>query len=195
MRKVVAKTADDDLEEGRRARHVPKAMLSERIGRDVDCVRDGHRAEHLTSPRRRHHAGREVHHGPEVVPRAFLRGSKVQTHAHLETVGKPTPRLVVQVGLSRDRRRDRGMGRWKGRSDTVPSGREHVPARGLDRGAQELVVSRQGDLHRRRVLGPQPRRALHVGEQEAHLARGLLDHRASLARSGRLPGFGLPDKP
>ena len=102
----------------------------------------------------------------------------------------------MQVGLSRDRRRDRGVGRWKGRSDTVPSGREHIPARGLDRGAQELVVSRKGDLHARRVLGPQARRALHVGEQEAHLARGLLDHRASLARGlAGFPGFGFPDEP
>jgi hypothetical protein len=54
------------------------------------------------------------------------------------------------------------------RVQSVTRGFDHVPVALLDRIAQDLVVSSQHVAHRLRVVLPQARRALEIGEQERH---------------------------
>ena len=168
--KSLRKAGHDHLEEGRRsgARHEGDAAPS-RIGRRRRRLPRPRRAEHLTSPRRRHHAGREVHHGPEVV---LARSWAVPRWRPMRTsrpCRKPTPRLAGKGRLRCNRGARPPMGRWKGRSELSPSGREHIAARGVDRRHGELVVAGEGELHRRRCARPTAAsKPSHVGEQEAH---------------------------
>ena len=58
-------------------------------------------------------------------------------------------------------RRERG-------AEAVARDREHVSVARVDRRAEEVVVTAECGLHRRRVLGPHSGRTLDVGEEERH---------------------------
>ena len=77
---------------------------------------------------------------------------------------------------------DGGHGVGEGGERAVAGRLEHVPAVRFDGLADDRVVAFQFDAHRVGLLLPQARRALDVGEQERHDARGSLRHGAIISR-------------
>ena len=134
-----------------------RAALDDRVG-----------AQDLAAPRGRHDARGQVHLGPEVVARALLRGATMQAHAHAQAARETRPRFRVQRNLRVDRGGNRILDARERGAEAVARDREHVSVARVDRRAEQVVVTAECGLHRRRVLGPHSGRTLDVGEEERH---------------------------
>ena len=108
----------------------------------------------------------------------------VDAHSDAQTTGHG-PRLGVQRALGGERGVERVP---RGGEDGVEpvAGRLHdSPVVLLDRVAQDRVVAFQRRAHRVRMLLPQPRGALEIGEEERHRSRRQLLHLTPSALPGR----------
>jgi hypothetical protein len=110
---------------------------------------------------------RPIHRRPEVVAVACLSDPRVQPHPDLERLGK-RPLLDDERLLRVERRRHRIRCGAERRMETITRGLDDVTVALLDRIPQDLIMAGQRRAHRLRVLLPQARRALEIGEQERH---------------------------
>ena len=131
--------------------------------------------QHLTPVRHRHQTGGTIHHRAVIVTIPFLARAAVDTHTNEES----HPALGWLIG-DRSLRLDRGTQRLVGPGEhpekPIPGRLHHTAVMRPDRNPQDRVVTSQRRPHRLRVLFPQSRRALEIGEQERHRPRWQLDH-------------------
>ena len=165
---------------GRRAqgRQVPQAMLARSIN--------------STDPSRTQRARRQRHHDLSPCATPIKRAGAVHLTAVIVAKSRfpphrcaphphPQPTRLLerprrQSELHRHRRVQRVTRRREHRVDPVTRRLDDVTAAGLHRAAEDRVVRRQCCLHRFRVLVPQARRTLHIGEQERDRPRRQLRH-------------------
>ncbi len=131
----------------------------------VEQRRGGRTHEDLTTVARGHDARRPVRHRTRIHAVAFGGLTRVDAHAHRER-HRLGPLLRPETGLDLDRAVDRVA--RVGERDRAPraGGGEHVPVARADCAAEDLVVACQRGRHRRRVVLPEARRTLDVGEEE-----------------------------
>ena len=111
-----------------------------------------------------------VHRRAEVVIVAKLCHSRVKSHAHPERLAH-RPVLAADRSLAVDGRAQRGVRGCEHSMYAVASTLHNLTAVSRDRFPQDHVMARQRHAHRMRLLLPQPRRNLEIGEQERHRPR------------------------
>ena len=121
--------------------------------------------QHLTAVADRHQPSRPIQLGAVVVAITHTRFARVHTHPHLHHHALHR-RLPRQRLLRRQRRLQRVTSSTERGVEPVARGLDHIPAVRLDRPAHDLVVTRQHLVHHLGMVLPQPRRTLHVSEQE-----------------------------
>jgi hypothetical protein len=88
----------------------------------------------------------------------------------------PRPRYAVQAALRCDRSRHTTIGGRERRVETITRRLDHIPVMRLDRHTHDRVVQPERLPHRVRMLLPNARRTLNVGEQEGDRPRRQLHH-------------------
>ncbi len=156
-----------DLEQVDRRVQVTEPVLSEIDQTDpiAHLLADHTGAHDLPAVRDGHHPRRPVHLGPEPVPLAGRRLTRVQAH--------PDPQLQPirpcrrgQRALCRDGRGDSRTRDGKHRVEPVTRRLHDMTAVRHDRVTDQLVVKRESVAHRFRVVLPQTRGSLDIREQE-----------------------------
>ena len=128
------------------------------------------RQQNLVAAGQRHDPSSAVQDRAEVVAAPFLGLAGVQTRSNPDDCF--VPRLIGEADLgSGDRGNCVGRGR-ECRSERIPGGREHVAVLKLDGPAHDLIVTGECRRHRPRVVLPQRRTALNIGEDERHGSAG-----------------------
>ena len=147
-----------DLEQVHRGLQVAQPVLPEIEQPDplAHLLADDTGAQDLAAVRDRGHPRRPVHVGPEPVPVALRRLSRVQAHPHpqLQWIG---PCGRAQRSLRGDRRADTVMGGPERRQRAVAGALHDLPSMTLDRGAHQAVVVSERSPHRGGMLLPQAR--------------------------------------
>ena len=171
-----------------------RAEINELDAGSADELARDQRHQDLAAVADRHQAGRPIQRRAVIVAVAQLGHPGVHGHANPERAGL-RPRLTGQRELRVDRGVDPvGRGREHG-EEAVTGGLDHVPAVTLDGLDHQLVVSRQRRGHRVRMLFPQARRTLQIGEQERDRPRRQLRHRTPFTDpAGPASKPGKPDR-
>ena len=127
-------------------------------------------AEDLTAVRDRRHTRGTVHVGsvPVAVALGGLAGVQPHSHAQLHAV---RPLRRAQRRLRGDRRPHAVLRGGERGQYAVARALHHVAGATLDRVAHQRVVMRQRNAHRIRMLLPQARRTLQIGEEEGQRLR------------------------
>ncbi len=160
-----------DLEEALRPAEVLQAMVAEVAKRGrrgkaaIDALGGRARQQDLAAVTDRHDPGRPVHGGPEVVPTARLGLAGVDPHPDADRA-RARPRLLEECPLGGDRGGHGTDRRVEDGHQTVAGGLDDLTVRVGDGRPEQDLVSREGVLHLTRVLLPETRAALDVGEQE-----------------------------
>jgi hypothetical protein len=120
-----------------------------------------------------------IQHTTEIVALAQFGIPGVYPHPHPQRRETPVHlrygALRIQCGPHRV------MGRREHRVSPVACRLNHMAVVGPHRLAQNLVVTDQRDAHLPAMLVPQPRRTLHIGEQERHGASRQRFHNQSVS--------------
>ena len=170
-----------ELEHPLRARQIAQPDLSQLqqpdtipqlVTRQVSCRLGDH---DLAAVRHAQQPCSTVHRRAEVVIVAKLCHSRVKSHAHPERLAH-RPVLAADRSLAVDGCAQRGARGCEHSMYAVASTLHNLTAVSRDRFPQDHVMARQRHAHRMRLLLPQPRRHLEIGEQERHRPRRQLGH-------------------
>ncbi len=163
-------------------------------------VGSGTRQQDLSSVGLAHEPRGSNDGGPEVVAIALDRIAGVESHPDPNRCGR-RKRLGGEHCLDLDRGLDGTGGPRERRGELVTSGREYIPATGVDHPLEDGIVPCRGRLHFIVMLVPQRRGPFDVAEEERDGSGRLVDlgharpwhtrPRSSPAGSVTLPAGGL----
>ena len=130
-----------------------------------DCLR----AQDLAGTSDRHEACSAIHRGSEVVTVTFVGDARVDAHPHCDA-DTVRPTLREEIALYLDRRRQCVGHNSERRTEAVARRGEDHPAVRRDPTPQDLIVTRQCEVHLLVALLPEARRSLDISEEKRHQA-------------------------
>ena len=189
---LVAQPGGDDLEDALRAREIGQPVLAEVEERDLvgqgvaHDLLGGVRHHHLFAVGGGHDPGGPVGRGAVVVAVAGDRVTGVEAHPHPQPA-RHGPRLGDERPLGGERGVEGVAGGDEDRVEAVAGGLDHPAAVPDHRVPQDAVVALERVRHGARVLLPEPRGTLEIGEQERHRSRRQLRHGSPWQVAAGLP--------
>ena len=188
----MAQPGGDDLEDALRAREIGQPVLAEVEERDLvgqgvaHDLLGGVRHHHLFAVGGGHDPGGPVGRGAVVVAVAGDRVTGVEAHPHPQPA-RHGPRLGDERPLGGERGVEGVAGGDEDRVEAVAGGLDHPAAVPDHRVPQDAVVALERVRHGARVLLPEPRGTLEIGEQERHRSRRQLRHGSPWQVAAGLP--------